>query len=264
MSSRSGPMPRASDQILSVAQMRAAEDALIAAGTSVDALMQIAGRGAAEWVWRISGGRSVTVLTGPGNNGGDGWVIAEAIRERGGDVAVIAAAEPATAAAKLARSLYRGEVRDAGAKLHGEVLVDCLFGSGLTRPLSAEHTALLSRLAAAHDKRVAIDLPSGVDSDLGQPLNLGLPGYDLTVALGAWKFAHFLMPAAAGMGALRLVEIGVPAVAGAAEAIVQPRFAAPGADPGRRCWLARRRKGLGRVTSSCSLSSGPLPRPPIW
>jgi hydroxyethylthiazole kinase-like uncharacterized protein yjeF len=161
-------MPRANDQILTVAQMRAAEMEIDA---SVDALMQTAGRGAAEWVWRISGGRSVTVLTGPGNNGGDGWVIAEALRERGGEVAVIAAAQPATPAAKSACSLYRGDVLDAGAERHGEVLVDCLFGSGLTRALTSEHAALLARLAASHDKHVAIDLPSGIDSDLGQPLN---------------------------------------------------------------------------------------------
>ena len=222
-------MHRASDQILTVAQMRAAEAALIATGTSVDALMQIAGRGAAEWVWRMSGGRSVTVLCGPGNNGGDGWVIAEAIRERGGEVAVIAAVEPATAAAKNARALFKGEVLDPAADRHGEVLVDCLFGSGLTRPLSSEHAALLARLAASHDQRVAIDLPSGIDSDLGLPLNHDLSGYELTVALGAWKFAHFLMPAAAQLGALRLVEIGIAPVAGAAEAIAQPRCAVPGA-----------------------------------
>jgi ADP-dependent NAD(P)H-hydrate dehydratase / NAD(P)H-hydrate epimerase len=220
-------MPRANDQILTVAQMRAAEMEIDA---SVDALMQTAGRGAAEWVWRISGGRSVTVLTGPGNNGGDGWVIAEALRERGGEVAVIAAAQPATPAAKSACSLYRGDVLDAGAERHGEVLVDCLFGSGLTRALTSEHAALLARLAASHDKHVAIDLPSGIDSDLGQPLNRELQDCDLTIALGAWKYAHFLMPACATMGALRLVGIGVEEVEGAAQAITRPRLAAPGVD----------------------------------
>ena len=223
-------MPSPNDQILTVAQMRAAEEALIAGGTSVDQLMQIAGRGAAEWIWRISGGRSVTVLTGPGNNGGDGWVIAEAIRDRGGDVAVIAAADPATPAARTARELYCGEVIPADSMRRGEVLIDCLFGSGLTRPLSPDHEYLLTRLAASHEKRVAIDLPSGVDSDLGQPLNRGLPGYDLTVALGAWKFAHFLMPACARSGALRLVPIGVEAVPGAARLVSQPHFAAPSAE----------------------------------
>ena len=218
------------DQILTVAQMRDAEAALVASGTSACELMQRAASGAAEWVWRLAAGRQVTVLCGPGNNGGDGWVIAEAIRERGGKVSVIAGADPATDAARHARSLYQGGVLPVEQATRGEVLVDCLFGSGLTRPLSAEHMALLTHLAAIHHHVVAIDLPSGIDADLGQPLNRGLPHNDLTIALGAWKFAHFLMPAAASMGALKLVDIGVEPVGAAARAIAQPQFDPPGAD----------------------------------
>ena len=217
------------NQVLTAAQMRGAEAALIASGTSVNELMQRAGQGASEWVWRLSGGRSVTVLCGPGNNGGDGYVIAEALWERGTAVAVVAAAEPQTDAARNARSLYQGEVRGPSATPHGEVLVDCLFGTGLTRPLSADHAALLARLAASHHQVVAVDLPSGIDADLGLALNSGLPANDLTLALGAWKPAHFLMPAAATMGALRLVEIGVEPVAGAAQVIARPQFVPPGA-----------------------------------
>lgn len=218
------------DQILTVAQMRAAEQALIDVGSSVDALMQIAGRGAADWVWRMAAHRKVTVLCGPGNNGGDGYVIAEAIRERGGHVSVIAANEPKTDATRNARALYGGEVPGPEADAHGDVLVDCLFGSGVTRPLSDGHFALLTRLAESHRHRVAIDLPSGVQSDTGMLLNEGLPHYDLTIALGAWKFAHFLMPAAATMGTLRLVPIGVALVEGAARTLGAPLIAAPPAD----------------------------------
>ena len=219
-----------SNQILTAAQMRRAEEELMDAGTSVDTLMQTAGRGAAEWVWRVSGGRAVTVLCGPGNNGGDGYVIAQALLERGGAVRVIAASEPGTAAARIARGLYHGEVTGPDGGASGEVLVDCLFGTGLTRALSAEHTALLAQLAASHPYRVAVDLPSGVDSDTGQPLGPGLPAYDLTVALGAWKPAHFLMPACAQMGALRLVPIGIGPAANAAMLIERPRLHAPDAD----------------------------------
>ncbi len=98
------------DQILTVDQMRAAEQSLIDAGSSVDALMQVAGRGAADWVWRMAGKGRVTVLCGPGNNGGDGYVIAEAIRERGGEAVVVAASEPKTDAARNARAAFGGEV----------------------------------------------------------------------------------------------------------------------------------------------------------
>ena len=215
------------NQILTAAQMRAAEVALIARGISVDDLMQRAGLGAAEWVWRLAAGRSVTVLCGPGNNGGDGYVIAEALRARGGQVQVVIGAEPASAAAKVARGLYQGAVLQAEAGSHGDVLVDCLFGTGLARPLGAGDAALLKRLAARHRQVIAIDLPSGVNADLGQAINPDLPANDLTLALGAWKLAHFLMPAAASMGILQLVEIGIAAVEGAAEVIARPSIAPP-------------------------------------
>lgn len=218
------------DQVLTAAQMRDAEQALIAGGVSVDELMQRAGRGAAEWVWRISGGRAVTVLCGPGNNGGDGYVIAEAIRERGGSVQVIAARAPKTAAARTARDRYQGELLGRDADPKGDVLVDCLFGTGLTRPLAAEDLALLNRLAATHPRRVAVDLPSGVHADNGMILNQDLPDWHLTLALGAWKPAHFLLPAAATMGILRLVPIGVGAQPEAAGLIIRPSLAAPASD----------------------------------
>ncbi|GGC23617.1 bifunctional NAD(P)H-hydrate repair enzyme [Novosphingobium marinum] len=223
-------MSRSDAQIVTVAQMQAAEQALMDAGIDVHALMQIAGRGAADFVWRLAAHRPVTVLCGPGNNGGDGYVIAEAIRERGGSARVIAAIEPKTDAALRARSLFGGEVLGPDADPHGEVLVDCLFGSGLARPLGDDLAALLCRLAKHHRHSVAIDLPSGVRSDSGMLLDEGLPRYDLTVALGAWKYAHFLMPASANMGETRLVPIGIEAVSGAARRIERPRIAAPAAD----------------------------------
>ena len=218
------------DQILTVAQMRAAEDALIAGGISVDDLMQVAGRGTAEWVWRLAAHRRVTILCGPGNNGGDGYVMAEAIRARGGDVAVVAAIEARTEAARTARSLFAGEVLGPDTDLHGDVLVDCLFGSGLTRPLADDLHALFMRFAARHRQCIAVDVPSGVHADSGVLLNPELPRFDLTIALGAWKLAHFLMPSSAMMGELKLVDIGVDAVPGAAAMLGAPDIQAPAAD----------------------------------
>lgn len=220
----------ASNQVLTVAQMRAAEEALIAAGSDAHQLMQRAGRGAADWVWRVAARRPVTVLCGPGNNGGDGYVIAQALRERNVPVCVVAAMEPATEAARNARALYHGEVLGANATPEGEVFVDCLFGSGLTRALSSDHAGLLGRLAEAHACRIAIDLPSGVESDHGMVLNDGLPRFQLTLALGAWKFAHFLMPATATMGTQRFVPIGIGEVAGAAQVLAKPQLHPPAAD----------------------------------
>jgi ADP-dependent NAD(P)H-hydrate dehydratase / NAD(P)H-hydrate epimerase len=220
----------ASDSVLTVAEMQVAEQALVDAGTSVDTLMQRAGRGAAEWVWRIAAGRPVTVLCGPGNNGGDGYVIAEVLRERGLDVLVVAPIEPKTDAARNARSFYRGAVATTSEGRRGAVLVDCLFGSGLARPLSDELLALLVSLVASHGQMIAVDLPSGVESDSGAPLNDRLPRYDLTLALGAWKFAHWTMPSSAAMGARRLIDIGIGETGAAASLSARPRFEPPAPD----------------------------------
>jgi hydroxyethylthiazole kinase-like uncharacterized protein yjeF len=215
------------DSILTVAQMRAAEQALIAGGETVGILMERAGAGAAEWVWRLAAQRPVTVLCGPGNNGGDGYVIARELARRGATVTVVAPLEPRTDAAAAAREAYDGPT---AASAHGGVLVDCLFGSGLARQLEPAHAALLADLARHHALRIAVDLPSGIDSDSGAPLNADLPAFDLTLALGAWKFAHWLMPAAALMGARRLVPIGAAPVGGAAALLPRPHLAPPAPD----------------------------------
>ena len=121
------PHPIAPDQVLTAAQMRDAEQRLMDAGTDVHTLMQRAGRGAAEWVWRIASGAPVTVLCGPGNNGGDGYVIAETLLRNGNTVQVIAPVEPATDTARKARAEFGGDISADAAPRH-PVVVDCLFG----------------------------------------------------------------------------------------------------------------------------------------
>jgi hydroxyethylthiazole kinase-like uncharacterized protein yjeF len=217
-------------QILTAAQMQSAEQAIFDTGTSVFELMQVAAGGAAEWIRRIAAGRTVTVLCGPGNNGGDGYVIAHKLRESGNNVTVIAPVEPKTDAAKQARELWGPQVMTSGGKTHGEVFVDCLFGSGLSRPLSGEHALLLRDLVARHHLSVAVDVPSGTASDTGALLNDKLPDFDVTLALGAWKFAHWSLPGRAKMGRERLVPIGIAPVDGAALLVSRPSVAAPARD----------------------------------
>jgi hydroxyethylthiazole kinase-like uncharacterized protein yjeF len=216
-------------QVLTAEQMRAAEQALFDAGTGVCELMEIAAGGAADWIRRVAAGRAVTVLCGPGNNGGDGYVIARRLREAGNAVKVIAPLPPKTEAAQAAKARWGGPVTTAGGAA-GEVFVDCLFGSGLTRPLVPEHALLLRDLAARHRVRVAVDVPSGIASDSGAVLNERLPAFELTLALGAWKFAHWSLPGRLTMGQLRLVPIGIGVVDGAAHLIGRPRLSAPAAD----------------------------------
>lgn len=217
-------------QVLTAAQMRAAEQALFDAGLPVIDLMETAAGGAAEWIRRVAAARPVTVLCGPGNNGGDGYVIARRLREAGNAVTLVAPLAPVTEAAREACRRWGWPVAASGEGVEGDVFVDCLFGSGLTRPLSDAHAALLRDLAARHRFRVAVDLPSGVATDSGAVLNEGLPTFDLTLALGAWKVAHWSLPGRALMGQLRHVAIGIDAVEGAAQLVRRPHIAAPAAD----------------------------------
>ncbi len=205
--------------------MRAAEKAT---GASEWELMQRAGRGCAEWIWRVAAGRAVTVLCGPGNNGGDGYVIAECLQTRGLNLLVVAPQEPTTATASKARSTYRGAVAADLGERRAPILVDALFGFGLTREICGAFKGLLEEGRTSHGYCIAIDVPSGVHCDTGKWL--GEPRYaDLTLALGAWKRAHWLMPASARMGEKRLVDIGI-AARGEGRVSSRPRLAKPPPD----------------------------------
>ena len=217
------------DPVLTSDEMRSAETRAVAAGISEWELMQRAGRGCAQWVWRIAAGREVTVLCGPGNNGGDGYVIAGELAARGLSVAVVAPVEPKTDTARKARSEC-GIEPVAPEKAHGQVLVDCAFGIGLSRPLEDPFASTLRQLASSHEYRIAIDLPSGIASDDGALLADDLPFFDLTLALGAWKRAHWLMPGMARMGTRKLVPLGLEHLETDAHLAPYPVFRPPAAD----------------------------------
>lgn len=215
------------EQVLTAQQMRGAEQRLIDAGMPEFDLMKLAASRAAEWVRRLAAGRKVTVLCGPGNNGGDGYVIANCLQQWGLTVDVVAPEPPQSPSAKEALALWGHEVLTSGGAANGEVLVDCLFGSGLSRPLSGAHLLLLRDLVDRHAFTIALDVPSGIASDTGEMLNEKLPSMDVTLALGAWKYAHFSLPGRLRMGAQRLVPIGIDAVEGAALVLDKPTIAAP-------------------------------------
>lgn len=194
--------------ILTAAQVRAAETAVIAGGSSVDALMAQAGAGIAEWVARLAGPRDILVLCGPGNNGGDGYAAASQLKRAGLKVRVAASGEPQTSAAMRARAQWDGAVDDLAHAAPASVVVDALLGTGLSRPLSPAIVAVLDRLVDHAEIAIAVDLPSGVATDSGQILGGGHRSpYDLTVALGAVKPAHLLQPSAALCGAVRVIDL---------------------------------------------------------
>ena len=185
--------------ILTAAAMRAAEQAAIDGGISVEELMERAGAALAEAVYRFAGPMPVLVLCGPGNNGGDGFVAARHLAERGVDVRV-AGLDGA-----------RGELLGPDTR-SAPVLIDALFGTGLKRALDASVVKQLFRLHEQARITIACDLPSGVDSDSGAELS-AVPDFDMTVAFGALKPAHRLMPAMRRCGRVVLADIGIDAPA---------------------------------------------------
>ncbi len=194
--------------VLMAAQMRAAEEAAIAGGTDVDTLMERAGAALAETVWRFGGGSETLILCGPGNNGGDGYVAARLLRAQGLNVRIAATGQPRTDVAKRARALWADTVETADeTTAPAPVLVDALFGTGLSRALDEAIAMPLWRLCEKARFRIAVDVPSGVGTDNGAAL--GAFPMDLTLALGSLKPAHFLQPAAGLCGAIRLADIGI-------------------------------------------------------
>jgi hydroxyethylthiazole kinase-like uncharacterized protein yjeF len=197
--------------ILTAEAMRAAEEAAIAGGTTVEQLMERAGAALAEATYRFAGPMPVLVLCGPGNNGGDGYVAARHLAQRGVKVRIATLAEPKSDAAKWARSHWAGPVEQLGDETAPEPLViDALFGTGLTRGLDEGKAKQLSRLCGPAQLSVACDLPSGVQTDSGEELSL-IPAYAMTVTFGALKPAHLLHPAMHKCGRLVLADIGIEA-----------------------------------------------------
>ncbi len=199
-----------SGYVLTAAEMLAAEEKLINQGTSVEILMEQAGQGAAQQIWRVSHDMPTLVLCGPGNNGGDGYVVAEWLRKKGVSVSVAAACEPKTDAAKNAHSLWQGKTYTIDNAEPKPQVIDCLFGTGLQRPVAGNLIERYLHYCENARKRIAIDVPSGVDSDTGQLLNK-VPDFDLTIALGAVKPAHFIEPVRSKMGHIVAVDIGIDA-----------------------------------------------------
>lgn len=201
----------------------------MASGVTDYTLMERAGAAAADLIWRVGGRRPTLVLCGPGNNGGDGYVVARLLRERGVPVRVAASGDSRTPAGQRARQAWGGPVEDAMTAAPVSVLVDALFGTGLTRGLSADLAARLAMLADAADRSIAIDLPSGVDSDTGACLS-AVPRFDLCVALGALKRGHMLFPAADRLGALVRADIGIDCPDAAIHRLERPDLSAPAWD----------------------------------
>jgi len=204
-------MPTPDHRILTVGESAAADQAAAARGVSIELLMQRAGAAVAAAICERWTPRPLVVLCGPGDNGGDGYVAAAELSRRGWPVRVLTSVDPArlTAAAAQAARGWTGPVSrmDLSALEGAELVVDALYGAGLTRPLGAPDREMLRR-AAQLGPLVAIDLPSGLAGDTGQALGYA-PTAALTVTFHRKKPAHVLEPGRSLCGEVVVADIGL-------------------------------------------------------
>ncbi len=220
---RVGPL-----RVLNARQMRAADRRTIdEVGLPSIVLMENAGRqvvAALETLIDELPSRSVAILCGTGNNGGDGFVVARSLQQRGMAPAVflVGTAAEVRGDARINLDVLGQlgtpvvEIADASAwELHGsevtgaDVIVDAIVGTGLSRALAGLHETIVADVNASGASVVAVDLPSGLSADAAEPLGPSLHAM-ITVTLGAPKVPLVLPPAEHTAGDVVIADIGIP------------------------------------------------------
>ena len=203
-------------EILTVEQMYAADRFAAAHGTPSLALMEQAGQAVADAICKRWTPRACAVLCGPGNNGGDGYVVARHLSARGWNVWVETLVDTAklTGDAALMAQRWTGDTiaiqdRDRAA----ELFVDALFGAGLSRPLEGAARRLALRSQKDSHRIVAIDVPSGIQGDAAKAFDGVAFRAALTVTFFRKKLAHLLLPGATHCGDVVVADIGIPTAA---------------------------------------------------
>ena len=201
-------------ELLTAEEMACADRLTIEGGVPGATLMENAGRAVADEVSRrFADAGPVAVLCGPGNNGGDGFVAARHLKERGYTVRLGFDGDPACLPADAAAMAKRwGEARQklcphllAGS----DVVVDGLFGAGLARPIEGAFAKLIDRVNASGLPVVAIDVPSGIDGTTGEVRGTAIKAI-ATVTFFRRKPGHLLLPGRLHCGEVKLAQIGIP------------------------------------------------------
>ncbi len=199
--------------LLTAAQMAEADHLTVTSGISEIELMEHAGRPVAGEIAKRWSPRPVVVLCGPGSNGGDGFVAARRLAEMDWPVriALLGERDRLHGSAAHHAALWRGPVEPlTPSALDGaELVVDAIFGAGLSRALEGAAAQTLAAAAARKLTLVAIDVPSGLMGDTGA--NLGAVAAVLTVTCFCKKPGHLLLPGKALCGELVVADIGTPA-----------------------------------------------------
>ncbi|MGA2057591.1 MAG: NAD(P)H-hydrate dehydratase [Bradyrhizobium sp.] len=199
--------------LLTPLQMGDADRAAKASGIDGFGLMEAAGSAVAVAVGAQWPMRPVTVLCGPGNNGGDGFVAARHLEAAGWPVklALLGSRDKLSGEAAHAASLWKGPLAPFSSEsLEGAgIVIDAIFGAGLSRPLDGKALAIVESLKIRRIPICAVDIPSGVDGASGVILGAAAPA-DLTVTFFRKKPGHLLYPGRGLCGDILVADIGIP------------------------------------------------------
>jgi len=201
-------------ELLTTAEMAEADRRTIAGGVAGIALMENAGRSVADAVTaRHPPGLGVAVVAGPGNNGGDGFVAARFLAERGYRVRVLLVGDPNRLKddAALAAQRWQGPTVAAApaALMPADIVIDAVFGAGLDRPVEGVARAMIEAMNAAPCV-YAVDLPSGINGTTGEVMGLAVNATE-TVTFFRRKIGHVLLPGRLHCGNVRIADIGIAA-----------------------------------------------------
>ena len=198
-------------ELLTPAEMSRADALTIAAGTAGIELMERAGRAVADAAAAFSP-RRVVVFAGPGNNGGDGFVAARLLADRGIAVAVrlLGNAAALRGDAAIAAACWQGETAEATPEVPKEtdLIIDALFGAGLDRPLAGKAAGVIEAVNASGRPVLAVDLPSGIDGATGAVLGCAVRAAR-TVTFFRKKPGHLLLPGRSHCGETQVADIGI-------------------------------------------------------
>ncbi len=203
-------------ELLTIAEMAEADRLTIASGVAGIKLMENAGRAVADAVVRQCprNGSTVGVVAGPGNNGGDGFIAAQVLAERGLSVRVLLFGE---------RGRLKGDTAEAARRWQGQtvaatpdaldgcgLIVDALFGAGLDRPIEGAAAAMIVAMNESGVPIIAADLPSGINGTSGAVMGAAVMATE-TVTFFRRKPGHLLLPGRLHCGNVHVVDIGIPA-----------------------------------------------------
>jgi hydroxyethylthiazole kinase-like uncharacterized protein yjeF len=201
-------------ELLTTAEMAEADRLTIAAGTPGIELMENAGRAVADAASRLLQGRGILIVAGPGNNGGDGFVAARHLAERGYEVRVSFLGETAALKGDAAAAFERwsGPVEPASpvSLADCDIVIDALFGAGLAREVEGLPRAMIRAMNASAAPVIAVDLPSGVNGTTGAVMGIAVEATH-TVTFFRRKTGHVLLPGRLRCGTIEVVDIGIPA-----------------------------------------------------